>query len=137
VPLQLKDVGKEFHTFTWHFLGEDIEVTYNLYTYTAEFEEELREMVGDGDFASEGIIASVLKLVTAWEVYDGEEKVPLTPEALSKVPIRLLGDLMEAVRDDAGGDEEEGKSSGGRSLPNRASRRHPGGTSSKQQGSFA
>jgi hypothetical protein len=133
----LQDVSKEERSFTWHYLGEDIEITYSLYRYTPEFEADLEDLVGDSEFVTRGIVESVLHIVISWDIYDGEDVVPLTTEGLQKVPVRVLGDLMQAISEDAGGDEEEGKSSGGRSQRNREQRRHRGGTSSRQQGSFA
>lgn len=136
MPLQIADVGKEQRTFTWEYLGEEIPITYNLYIFTPEVEDEIEELVGDSEFQTRGLVQMVLHLVTDWEILDGEEKIPITREGLAKVPVRVLADLMSAIRDDAGGDEEEGKASGARSSRNREQRRHRGGTSSRQQGSF-
>jgi hypothetical protein len=137
MPLNINDLGKERRTFVWEYLGEEISVTYNIYQVTPEFEAELEDAIGDSEFQTQALIEMVLKVVLDWDILDGDEKIPMTVEGLQKVPTRILADVMQAIGTDSGGDETEGKSSGARSRRNRAMRRHPGGTSSRQQGSFA
>lgn len=138
MPLQVSDLGKERKTFTWDYLGEEIEITYNIYRFTPEMEAEIGAGGAEEGRMAQLLVENVLAILIDWDIYDGEEKIPLEYDALMEVPVRLLADLMEAIGNDAGGDDEEGKSSGGRSRSNRASRRarRSGATSSSQQGSF-
>jgi hypothetical protein len=138
MPLQVSDLGKEVRTFTWEYLGEEIEIKYNVYRFTPEMEAEIGAGGAEEGRMAQLLVENVLAILIDWDIYDGEEKIPLEYDALMEVPIRLLADLMEAIGNDAGGDDEEGKSSGGRSRSNRASRRaqRSGSTSSRQRGSF-
>ena len=139
MPLQISDLGKERRTFTWEYLGEEVNVTYNIYQFTPEMEDDILSRRDDDEMAGL-LVDNLLSIVIDWDVMDGDHKVPLTKEGLSIVPIRLMSDLMQAIGEDAGGDDEEGKASGGqsRSRPNREQRRRSrrGTTSSSQQGSF-
>lgn len=138
MPLQISDLGKERRIFTWEYLGEEIEVTYNMYQFTPEMEAEINAGGLDESRAAHNLVEYILTIVLDWEVFDGDEKVPIEFDALMALPVRLLADLMNAIGEDAGGDEEEGKGSGGRSRSNRASRRaqRRGSSSSRRVGSF-
>ena len=138
MPLQISDLGKERRTFTWEYLGEDIEVTYNVYRYTPEMEAEINSGGLTDERASQILVENLLTILLDWDVMNGEEKVLLDYDTFMSLPTRLLADLLQAIGEDAGGDDEEGKSFGGRSRSNRASRRasRRGSASSRQQGSF-
>jgi hypothetical protein len=138
MPLQIQDLGKERRTFTWEYLGEDIEITYNVYQFTPEMEAEINAGGVTDERASQILTENLLTILIEWDIYNGDEKVPLEYDALMQVPTRLMADLLQAIGEDAGGDVEEGKSSGGRSSQNRASRRarRTGTTSSSRRGSF-
>lgn len=138
MPLQISDLGKERRTFTWEYLGEEIEVTYNVYRYTPEMEAEINSGGLTDERASQILVENLLTILLDWDVMNGEEKVTLDYDTFMALPTRLLADLLQAIGEDAGGDEEQGKSSGGRLRSNRASRRasRRGSVSSRQQGSF-
>jgi hypothetical protein len=138
MPLQVKDLGKEQRTFIWDYLGEEVSITYNVYKFTPEMEEQINEGGVTEERMARILVENLLIILIAWDVMDGEEVVPIEFDAFMSLPTRLLGDLMMAIGEDAGGDAEQGKRSGGRSQPNRASRRASvrGIGSSKQQGSF-
>lgn len=138
MPLQIKDLGKEERTFTWEYLGEDISITYNIYRFTPEMEAEINAGGIDEGRMSQLLVENLLTILIDWDIFDGEEKIPLEYDYVCALPTRLLADLLQAIGEDAGGDDEEGKSSGGRSQRNRASRRarRSGTNSSSRQGSF-
>jgi len=138
MPLQISDLGKERRTFTWEYLGEEIEITYNIYLFTPEMEAEINSGGVTEERLSQILVENLLVIMVDWDVMDGDQKVPLTYEAFMALPTRLIGDLMMAIADDAGGDSEQGKRFGGRSQQNRASRRRSrtGIDSSRQVGSF-
>lgn len=138
MPLQISDLGKEQRTFTWEYLGEEVQVTYNVYKFTPEMEAQINSGGVTEERMAQILVENLLIILVEWDVMDGDKVVPIEYDAFMALPTRLLGDLMLAIGEDAGGDEEQGKRSGGRSRPNRASRRASvhGIDSSKQQGSF-
>jgi hypothetical protein len=138
MPLQISDLGKERRTFTWEYLDQEIEITYNVYQFTPEMEAEINAGGHTDERMSQILVENLLAILIDWDVLDGEDKIPLEYDRLMELPTRLMADLMQAIGQDAGGDEEEGKSSGGRSSQNRASRRarRSGTISSVRQGSF-
>jgi hypothetical protein len=138
MPLQISDLGKERKTFIWEYLGEEIEVTYNVYKFTPEMEAEINSGGNMDERVSQILVENLLIILLDWDVMDGENKVPLEYDAFMALPTRLIADLMMAIGEDAGGDAEQGKRSGGRSQPNRASRRASriGTDSYKRVGSF-
>jgi len=136
VPLQINDVSKHLRTFIWEYLDEEVTVTYNLYLFTPELEAEINAGLAD-DNVAEALVENMLVILVDWDIMDGDEKVPITKDSLMKIPVRLMGDLMQAIGEDAGGDVDEGKGSVAQLRSrNRAQRRQRSGTSSKQQGSF-
>lgn len=137
MPLQVNTVLEQLRTFTWKYMGEDIEIEYNQMGYTPAFEEDLHE-IADEEMYATALAAVVCQTVTKWEIEWEGEAVPLNPsdERFKKIPFKILFDLMQAVGEDNAPDEAEGKAFGGgsRRMANRETRRRAGTRSSKPQG---
>ena len=86
------------------FMGQSTRVTYNPSVLTQE------ALIKAQDGTDEGFIEFFTTLVKAWDVTKGKNKVPLTKNGLTTVPLILLRAIFMAIMGEAG-NGEAGKAS--------------------------
>jgi hypothetical protein len=104
MPIQLKDVlgNKRTITATWRD-GEEFSITYDQGAYTPTLQSEMvaKAEAGEIDNAE---TALVLVLVKEWDLIGEDGKpVPITQEAVEKVPMVILNFVLGEIAGDISG----------------------------------
>lgn len=75
----------------------DIEIEYRVAAVTLAMINELDKLD-----AIERVVEQICRVVTDWNIFDGEEKLPITPEAINaaEIPLDLLVRILAAIRED-------------------------------------
>lgn len=81
---------------------EVINVTYRPNYLTGEFDARLQELNNSGE-ATKGFYMMFTEVVAAWDLKNEETDdypISLTEQALKKLPLKLLGDILEKINED-------------------------------------
>lgn len=106
--IKISNIAKDERTFEYEFGGESAEITYRPGAVTTERMDTLRKMPAD---EGDRVICQFLsEILVRWDVLDDDgEQWPTTYEALTKLPLQFVGDVLLAIREDVAPGEAEGK----------------------------
>lgn len=121
MPIKIGELaGNSGKSIKFDVEGETVGVTWDPANWTAEVEERLLEVAGEGDDSRPalGLAHLFFTVVTAWSGIvedDGVTPVPLTLEACKKLPMLFISQTLQKMQEASKPSSEEGKDSGGTS----------------------
>lgn len=120
MPISLSEIQSKTRTVTVDVAeAGSLQVTYRPSVYTPSFESQINRYIAERNTNVLGWMLS--ELVQEWDLYEDDEMqvpVPLEPERLSTLPIRVLGAISEAITGDMRPNRPSAGTSGGGSLAN-------------------
>lgn len=94
--MELKDVLKKERTIAIKFQDENLTVTYRVNSITPEFLSGL-----DNTTSHEVAVGHITRRIVSWDLTEDGKMIPLTREAVSKLPTNLLWTILGGLVDDA------------------------------------
>lgn len=97
----LNSILKPVETLVVHFGAENVSVTYRPQYLTPEYEEKLKALHNE-DKATEAFLELFCLAVVSWDLKMNESDtapIPITKEALRRVPYEILGDVLSKVQE--------------------------------------
>jgi hypothetical protein len=98
MPLDLQSYKATVKSVSVAVGGETLSVSYRPSELTPRFLKELKEKSTGGD--AETTAEMLFHILTKWDVTDGGNPVPLTPEILASLGFDLLNAIVQAVMED-------------------------------------
>jgi hypothetical protein len=128
MAFDLRHLNSDRRTVSREFAGETLEITYRPGAVSHKLLSSLRSAAtaaaaGD-DFAEvdaiEALVGFIADAVVAWNLTDDGEPVAVSREAVSALPLEVVGLIWTAIQEDIGNPGKARKTSGGGS-PRKAS----------------
>lgn len=115
--------------FDWSYMGEDVHIVYNPQMFTPAMERRINEAInGQTTARAEALVFMLRSMLIEWDLVKdavdpetGEatgEEIPFgtSEDAMMDLPVKFLGDAIEAIAKEIQVKGEEGKASGATSL---------------------
>lgn len=116
--------------FDWSYMGEDVHVVYNPQMFTPAMERRINEAInGKTEARAEALVFMLRSMLIDWDLVKDEVdpetneptgvEVPFgtSEDAMMELPVKFLGDAIEAIAGEIQAKGEEGKASGATSPP--------------------
>lgn len=98
MPLNLANLANNTRTVEVDYFGEKFSVTYKPSMITPGTEAELQG--ASDEERTTVLIEQLCARMTAWDLMDGNEPTPITPERLRSIPSPVLLHIMDAMQED-------------------------------------
>lgn len=103
--LSLSDIIEDAATIEVPIGENTLELTYKPSEFTPEQEQRFVAKQ-KGEVKSDALVQWVVDLVTEWQLWDGDRRIPVTTEELSKLPLSFIGDVIMGIAEDVAGKVE-------------------------------
>ncbi len=103
MPLTLADLKAKRRSVTVTWEGETINIEYAPADVNPSYNSQVSALVknGGGELDEAQQWALLLRVVKSWDLMDGDQPLPVSPEVLSVLPNSLLQSIVVAVVQDA------------------------------------
>jgi hypothetical protein len=93
---------------------DGVNLVYNPKAYTLDVEDRLNQLA-ERTLQSEAMAITLETMVVEWDITDEGKPVPVTVEGMkqARLPVVVMGELLQAIRKDTNPTTDEGKGSGG------------------------
>lgn len=113
--MQLADLHADQRTIAVPTAAGELKVTYRPSVVTPRFELNMSRKLKDATQAetAEAICEALAKVLTDWDLYNGDDVVPITTDAMLDLPGRAMMAILRAIQEDASQGEAEAPSGAG------------------------
>lgn len=98
MPLNLANLKHNTRSVSIDYFGEPVNLTYRPSEMTPATEAELQGAADEE--RTEVMVRTVARLVTAWDVMDGDEPLPITADVLRGLPSAFLLHVLDGIQAD-------------------------------------
>lgn len=109
MPISLAELKSNTRTVVIPYFDDAVRVTYLPSELTPTVESQIRVSAVEDD---NSVMLDVLsRLIVEWDVMDGDEPLPHTPEVLTHLPTPFLSAIFQGIREDMAPKPKSGRSS--------------------------
>lgn len=107
MPISLSHIKNDKRSVDLEYSGDSVHIVYRPSELTPTVMAEMREANEDGnDYFTVDVLC---KLLTEWDVMDGEKPLPIVHETLKDLPSAFLSALLTACTEDMFSKKKSGR----------------------------